>query len=166
VKIWLIRHAKSSWSEPGLRDFDRPLNRRGERDGPRMAAWLAAQTDPATWLWTSTAARALATARFVQKAFALDDDAVCATDELYEADAEQILDVLRRTPATIRSVALVAHNPGLTWLANSLGRKSVTDNLPTFGVVRFDYRGPWHDLNAGGAELDFLAAPKLISDDV
>jgi len=111
VKIWLIRHAKSSWSEAGLKDFDRPLNARGERDGPRMADWLAAQGDPATWLWTSTAARARATARFVRKAFALSDDAVVETDELYEASPEAILDVLRRTPAGVASVAVVAHNP-------------------------------------------------------
>jgi phosphohistidine phosphatase len=165
MKIWLIRHAKSSWSEAGLKDFDRPLNARGERDGPRMADWLAAQSDPATWLWTSTAARARATARFVSKAFALSDDAVIETDELYEASPEAILDVLRRTPAGVPSVAVVAHNPGLTWLANTLGRKPVTDNLPTFGVVRFDCTVPWHELQAGCATFDFITAPKRIDDD-
>lgn len=165
MKIWLIRHAKSSWSEPGRRDFDRPLNRRGERDGPIMAGWLARQSDPATWLWTSTAVRAQATARFVRRAFDLADDAVVASDELYEASPEQILDVLRETPAGVASVAVVAHNPGLTWLANTLADSPVTDNLPTFGVVRFDYAGAWHDLRAGTATFDFLAAPKLIGDD-
>lgn len=162
MKVWLIRHAKSSWSEPGLKDFDRPLNGRGKRDGPRMSGWLARQTDPPTWLWTSTAVRAQATARFVREAFRLDDDAVAATDELYEASPEQILDVLRRTPDVVASVAVVAHNPGLTWLANTLGRKPVTDNLPTFGVARFDCPGPWHDLRTGSATLDFLSSPKLI----
>ena len=162
MKIWLIRHAKSSWSEPGLRDFDRPLNKRGQRDGPRMTTWLKGQSDPATWLWTSTAARAAATARFVQEAFAITDDAVVCTNELYEAGPEQLLDVLRRTPESVTSVALVAHNPGLTWLANSLGSTAVTDNLPTFGVVRFDCSGPWHELRPGSASFDFLASPKLI----
>ena len=71
MKLWLIRHAKSAWNEPGLRDFDRPLNARGERDGPNMASWLQAQSDPASWVWTSTATRARATASFVQTGFLL-----------------------------------------------------------------------------------------------
>lgn len=130
-----------------------------------MASWLAGQSDPVTWLWTSTAVRARATARFVQDGFGLDDGVVIATDDLYEAGPEQILDVLRRTPDDVTSVAAVAHNPGLTWLANALGSAPVTDNLPTFGVVRFDCAGPWRDLRPGRATLDFLVAPKLIAED-
>ncbi|MGD8418096.1 MAG: histidine phosphatase family protein [Pseudomonadales bacterium] len=165
MKIWLIRHAKSSWKEPGLSDFERPLNKRGKKDGPRMAAWLATQTDPPGWLWTSTAARALATARFVQEGFSLDASAVAAVDSLYEASPEAIVDVLRQTPPDVTSVAVVAHNPGLTWLANLLGQAPVTDNLPTFGIVRFEVAGPWCSLQTGTATLDFLAAPKTIDRD-
>lgn len=164
MKLWLIRHAKSAWSSPGLSDFERPLNGRGQRDGPKMAAWLAAQTDPATWLWSSTAVRALATARFVQEGFALDDDALATSDDLYHATPETLLDVIRQTPVEVPSVALVAHNPGLTWLVNLLGRKPVTDNLPTFGVARFDCPAPWQTLQAGTATLDFLASPKTLLD--
>ena len=162
MKLWLIRHAKSAWGDRGLADFDRPLNERGRRDGPLMAAWLARQTDPATWLWTSTAARARATAAFVREGFSIPEDAVFALDELYHANPEQILDVIRRTPPGVGSVALVAHNPGLTWLVNAMGAQPVTNNLPTFGVARFHVTGAWQDLTAGRAALDYLASPKTI----
>jgi len=164
VKLWLIRHAKSDWGERGLSDFERPLNARGERDGPRMAAWLQAQTHPATWLWTSTAVRARATAGFVQSGFGIGATQVVADDSLYHATPEQILDVLRQTPADVDSVALVAHNPGLTWLVNAMGEAALTDNLPTFGVARFDCPGDWASLRAGSSRLDLLVSPKTLTD--
>ena len=164
MKIWLIRHAKSAWGDPGLRDFDRPLNKRGRRDGPIMASWLGTRSHPASWIWTSTAVRALATAAFVREAFQVPEDRVVGTDELYHAGPETLLDVLRRTPSEVDSVALVAHNPGLTWLANSFGRHRVTVNVPTFGVLRFDHPGSWTDLMEGRATLDLFEGPKSLAD--
>jgi phosphohistidine phosphatase len=164
MKLWLIRHAKSDWGNRGLSDFDRPLNARGERDGPVMTRWLAKQSNPATWLWTSTAVRARATAAFVQAGFGLDDTAIVCDDGLYHASPEQILDVIRQTPADVESVALVAHNPGLTWLVNAMGEDAITDNLPTFGIARFECTGEWATLTAGTGRLDFLVSPKTLPD--
>lgn len=162
MRLWVIRHAKSSWGDPGLRDFDRPLNGRGKRDGPRMAEWLSAQEEPAEWLWTSTAVRARATAEFVQQGFGIPDDHVVPADELYHASAEALLDTIRSTPASVRSAAIVAHNPGLTWLVNRLGPEPVTDNLPTFGVAAFEVAGAWSDVAFGRATLEILTGPKTI----
>jgi phosphohistidine phosphatase len=164
MKLWLIRHAKSAWNEPGLADFDRPLNARGERDGPIMAAWLQAASEPATWIWTSTANRARATAAYVQEGFRLPADNLVELDDLYHASPEQILDVIRQTPSEVSSVAVVAHNPGMTWLVNGMGRDAVTENLPTFGIARFDCGGDWSTLRAGSARLDFLVSPKTLPD--
>lgn len=128
-----------------------------------MARWLSDQTDPATWVWVSTAARAQATAEFVRQGFRLDRDAQVNLDELYHATPEQILDVVRQTPSDVQSVAVVAHNPGLTWLVNAMGADAVTDNLPTFGVARFDCSGDWVDVRAGKAKLDLLVGPKTLA---
>ncbi|TNF86563.1 MAG: hypothetical protein EP301_08405 [Gammaproteobacteria bacterium] len=162
VKIWIIRHAKSSWAEPGLSDFDRPLNERGKADGPRMAAWLASQDAPAQWIWTSDAARARATAAFVEQGFAAARPQVVEEHALYHATAHGIVDVLRGTPEAVTSVALVAHNPGLTDLVNMLAGEAVTENLPTFGVARFEVAAAWHSLGEGRASLEILTAPKKI----
>jgi len=160
MKLWLIRHAKSSWTQAGLTDFERPLNGRGERDGPKVAAWLATLDHPATWIWTSPAVRALATTNFVQQGFGLDSTSTVPLGELYHASPEDILDVIRQTPSDTNSVAVVAHNPGLTYLANALGTSPATDNLPTFGIARFECPTPWRSLQSGGATLDFLQGPK------
>ncbi len=161
MRIWLIRHAKSSWADAGQKDFDRPLNKRGNANGPKMQAWLAEQTHKAQWLWTSDAKRALATATFVQAGFGLARDHLEATHELYHASADALLDVIRRTPAEFENVAVVAHNPGLTALVNSLAGH-ITVNLPTFGVVRLRCDPPWQELQFGQCEKELFCSPKSL----
>jgi len=162
MKLWLIRHAKSDWGDPARSDFDRPLNRRGRRDGPRMQSWMAAQEHPATWIWSSRAARARATAEFVAAAFAASSPTIVEDRRLYLAAPETLLDVLRETPAPEFSVALIAHNPGMTQLVNLLAGTAVLDNLPTFGIVRFDVQDSWSQLRFGGASLDLIMSPKRL----
>jgi phosphohistidine phosphatase len=166
MTLWLIRHAKSAWDAGVASDFDRPLNARGERDGPRMARWLAAQPDPAGWIWSSDAARAQATTRFVAVGFAAAAPELILDHRLYLAGPERLLEVVRETPADIGSVAVVAHNPGLTELVNLLAGRTVTDNLPTFGVARFELTDPWEDVRFGSARLALLMAPKRLGDAV
>lgn len=162
MKLWLIRHAKSDWKSDVDSDFERPLNRRGKSDGPRMAEWLASQSDPASWIWTSDAVRARATARFVAKGFAAVAAPVVEDHRLYEASAETLLEVIRETPEESAAVAVIAHNPGMTYLVNLLAGRAVTDNLPTFGLARFDVPAPWHDLRFGSGVLEILTSPKLL----
>ena len=160
MRLWLIRHAKSSWADRSLSDFDRPLNGRGHRDGSRMQDWLRRQAFGPSWIWTSDAARALATAELVHGAF---PDAQLATDHrLYGAWPETILDVVRETPAGIDAVAVVAHNPGMTDCINLLAGERVIDNLPTFGIARLQWFGGVDGLVFGQANLEILMAPKLL----
>jgi len=162
VKLWLIRHAKSAWNDPGVTDFDRPLNARGERDGATMQAWLAEQEHPAQWIWTSDARRARSTAEFVRNGFAVAADHLVEAHELYLASPETMLDLVRRTPVEVTSVAVIAHNPGTTYLLNLLADEPVTDNVPTFGVARLDVPGVWHDLTPGSCKLDLFVSPKTL----
>ncbi len=160
MKLWVIRHAKSSWADAGQTDFERPLNKRGNADAQRMANWLAEQSDPATWIWTSDAARALATTKFVAQGFAAASPQVISDHRLYHASAEAACETLRQTPSDIASVALVAHNPGLTWLVNLLAGEQAINNLPTFGLARFDINAAWHEFDVDVAALELLMAPK------
>lgn len=164
MNIWLFRHAKSSWSN-NLSDFDRPLNARGERDGPRMARWLSRQSEAPQWVWSSDAARALATADFVCEGFSLHREHLHRAHDLYLASPETMRDVLRATPEEITSVAMVAHNPGTTYLLNLLTGSEVTDNVPTFGSARLSYPGTWSQLSFGSCTLELFSAPKLIDSD-
>lgn len=160
MRLWLIRHAKSSWRSGARSDFERPLNARGERDGPRMQAWLAAQPHPIEWIWSSDAVRAQATADFVAQAF---PNAVLQLDHrLYGASPEILVQVARETPAHIETAAVVAHNPGITWCVNLLTGRRVTDNLPTFGAAMLQWAGEAAALAPGEAELQVLTSPKAL----
>jgi phosphohistidine phosphatase len=156
--IWVIRHGKSAEGEPGQADHDRPLNKRGERDGKAMRAWLARQPHPAQWVWCSSAVRAKLTAAYATAAF----NATCVEESgLYLASAEGVLSCLQATPDDVASVAVVAHNPGLTHLVNLLGTHSVTDNLVTWGTALFSAAAEhWSQVEFGSAELLDLQTPK------
>lgn len=165
MRLWIVRHAKSDWTTPGQSDFDRPLNARGRRDGPPMAEWLSGQDVPATWVWSSPARRAAETAAYVAAGFEAARPEVIADRRLYLADAEQLLDVLRETPAEVAAAALVAHNPGLTALVNALVGRPLLDNLPTFGIAVFAVDPPWQDVGRPGrhARLLDLMTPKRLA---
>jgi phosphohistidine phosphatase len=161
MKLWVIRHAKSSW-KTGKSDFDRPLNKRGERDGPRMAAWLATQDNLPVWIVSSNAARAHATADFVCAGANLTVDRLTLDPRLYLADADTILDVIRETPDDVETMAVVCHNPGITDFVNDMLGEFRLDNLPTFGIAKLDVNGPWVDLTFESARLDELCVPKQL----
>ena len=158
MRLWLIRHAKSSWSRPAGSDFDRPLNQRGERDGPEMRDWLAGHPHPAQWIWTSDAARAAATAAFVAEAF--PGATLQADRRLYGASPETLVGVLRETPPAIETAAIVAHNPGITRGVNLLAGAEAIDNMPTFGAALLQWPGGADALTLGAARLETLMSPK------
>ena len=84
--LTLIRHAKSSWSDPSLSDFDRPLNERGKRDAPKMARWFFENVQETPILFTSPANRALSTAKYFEKEFS--SIKLNVVDNLYHANLQ------------------------------------------------------------------------------
>jgi len=123
-----------------------------------MQRWLAKQPFVPAWIWTSDAARARATAKFVHRAF---PNATLVEDrQLYGATPETILSVVRATPAEVESVAVVAHNPGMTQCVNLLAGERVLDNLPTFGIARLQWFGDPREVAFGQAIVETLMVPK------
>lgn len=125
-----------------------------------MVDWLKSQPRPAQWIWSSTATRALATARFVAAGFQLEDEHIIGVDALYHAPPEAALDVLRGTPADITSLAVVFHNPGITDLVNLLAGQHVLDNLPTFGIAQFSTNEAWAYAQPASFTLERVVTPK------
>lgn len=132
--VCFVRHAKSNWDHPGMRDYDRPLDARGLRDGPVMAAKMRELGLIPDHIITSGANRAKSTAMFFRKEFNLPPESFVIEDELYEATPQQVFDVLTGAPDTANFVYLFGHNPTFTWVANNLSGVSI-DNVPTCGVV-------------------------------
>jgi phosphohistidine phosphatase len=132
--LTILRHAKSSWDEPGLADFDRPLNGRGKRDAPVMGQRMKAAGIRPSLIVSSPAARAWSTAKIVAREMAYPVEFLQRERDLYHAGTEALFDVIARQDEGFNSIVIVAHNPGLTDLANKL-IPGLTSNLPTAGFV-------------------------------
>ncbi len=128
-----MRHAKSSWSDPKIADFDRPPNKRGRRDAPLMGQWIATHLPAPDRVVSSPARRARETAEAVVAALRRPPATIVWEPRLYAASRLPLLAVIREQPDSAGHVLLVAHNPGLTELANTLCNDSL-ENLPTAAI--------------------------------
>ena len=148
--LYLVRHAKSSWAERGLPDHDRPLNARGRSDAPRMFERLHSAATVPELIVSSDAVRAASTARLLHEAIQGRPEQIAFEAGLYHAGVEQITAIARALPDSAQTVALVGHNPGMTYTANELAENLDLDNLPTCGIVgiHFDIHR-WAELTSG-----------------
>ncbi|MBX2845907.1 MAG: histidine phosphatase family protein [Saprospiraceae bacterium] len=158
--LFLIRHAKSSWSDPSLDDFDRPLNERGKKDAPNMGKVLAEKSPGIQLFLSSTAKRAIKTAKSVAKHYGFEENNIVAEDKLYHAAPHQILKLIAKHAKGKDSIAVFAHNPGLTDLANQLSSARI-DNLPTAGIfaVEFDIEN-WDEISEKRGKFLYFEYPK------
>jgi phosphohistidine phosphatase len=132
--VCFVRHAKSSWDQPGVDDYNRSLDSRGLRDAPMMAKKMHEMNLVPDLIITSGAKRARLTADFFRKEFDLSPEKFIVNYKLYEATAEDIYSVIASAPETARFIYIFGHNPTLTWVANSISGVHI-DNVPTTGVV-------------------------------
>ena len=132
--LTIVRHAKSSWKDATLPDRKRPLNRRGERDAPKMGRRIKEHGIRPSLIISSPATRAWTTARIMADAIGYPREFLHKEDSLYLASADEILDVIVAQDAGFNNLMLVGHNPGLTDLVNYFV-PGLTANLPTAGVV-------------------------------
>ncbi len=132
--LTLLRHAKSSWKNPGLIDHDRPLNKRGKRDLPVMGERMQAAGIRPSLILSSTAVRAWRTAKGIAKEISYPKEFLQREQRLYHAGVDRILDVLAQQDDAFNSIMIVGHNPGLTDFANYLV-PDLTRNIPTCGFV-------------------------------
>lgn len=159
--IYLIRHAKSSWSDPSLQDFDRPLNSRGKRDVKMMTAILSERTKKIDLILTSKAKRAQATTDVITNGNGVNYKEIVKEDRLYHASSKKIGKIISKQSDQFNSLAIVGHNPGLTELANELGSNVRIDNLPTTGILAFEFdTEKWGNILKKDGILLFFEYPK------
>jgi phosphohistidine phosphatase len=148
--LTLVRHAKSSWKHPELTDRQRPLNKRGERDAPEMGRRLAGRGERPDLIVSSPAVRALTTARTIARAVGHAEEEIVLEERVYDADDEDLLELVRGLDDAFEHVMLFGHNPALTDLVNRLVAEPL-DNVPTCGVVRLEHPGAtWHEFGRSG----------------
>lgn len=136
----MIRHAKSSWSNPLQSDFERPLNDRGERDAPMMGERLKKLNILPDLIIASPAKRAKQTAKKIATELGYEPEKIQWVDKLYHCIPQVFEEVLYEVGDEVKTVFIVGHNPGITEFVNELSPGFRIDHMPTCGMV--------------GAELD------------
>ena len=158
--LYLIRHAKSSWNEPGLSDFERPLNSRGKHDAPFMGKLLKEKHVLPDKIISSSAVRAFTTARTMAAEINYPVEKIETTDKIYEASASEILNVIQSVDNEVTTLMLFGHNPGFTSLSNYLSDRQV-DNIPTCGISRIEFDvDSWTEVNINQGKLTAFEFPK------
>ena len=156
----LVRHAKSSWSEPGLSDFDRPLNGRGVRDAPRMGKRFKEKEITPDRLVSSTAKRAIDTCKIIAEVIGYPVSSIISNRNLYHAEEDQLLTIVQQLKEPDDVVMLFGHNPGFTDFANRLMNIHI-DNIPTCGIVACTLPvDKWDAVSWGCGKLLFFDFPK------
>jgi phosphohistidine phosphatase len=162
-ELFILRHAKSDWHSGASQDSQRPLNKRGRKDAPRIANWMREHYLYPGWVFCSTAERARETLGAVVQGLELQAERIQYLDDLYLADLGTLLKILRDIPYEHDSVMLVGHNPGLDELVRYLSKTTVplTDSgklMTTACLAHFKLPDDWGDLKDKG-ELVQIVRP-------
>ncbi|RFP65435.1 histidine phosphatase family protein [Hymenobacter lapidiphilus] len=158
--LYLMRHAKSSWSFEMLNDQERPLNGRGRDEAPLMGQALAERSVRLDLLVSSPAVRALSTAALVAEALSLPPEKLQVIDAIYEAEVAGLLAIVQALPDTAGEVLLVGHNNTLTDFANLLSPSPIP-SMPTSSIVCLKFSVEhWADVDRAKSEYYFFDKPK------
>ena len=158
-ELLLIRHAKSSWTNPGLKDEERPLNKRGERDAPFMASFCKKLNINITHLYSSTAVRAYSTAEYFKKEFEVGLE---KETNLYFGDETDWMYLINNLEETVGLPAFFSHNPTITFFANSFEGNYI-ENVPTCGIVHLKSDAQkWLDVGVNNTRIKNTYFPKLV----
>jgi len=165
-ELYVLRHAKSDWSSGAGQDSERPLNKRGRKDAPRLGNWMREHYLYPGVVYCSTALRARETLEAVAEELALPPERIRFLAELYLANLETLLGVLREIPVENNSVMIVGHNPGLDQLVSYLSQAPIalTESgklMTTACLAHFKLPDNWHDLKGKGELVQIIRPAEL-----
>ncbi len=159
--LYLLRHAKSSWDNPGLADQLRPLNNRGKRNAPEMAERFVKRGETIDFIITSPAERARATANAFVKACSLTKQQIAEVPELYFQGLQAFETAIKAHGGAANIIMLVSHNPDLTGFSNNLDQNWHIDNVPTCGLLCFESDiTSWADWSPATCRFAYYDYPK------
>jgi phosphohistidine phosphatase len=165
-RLTLLRHAKSDWGDPSLKDFDRPLNDRGWKSARRMGRELSKRGMEFDLVVASPAARVRETIDGLTEKLKLNVE-IRFEPRMYGATADELMGIVRGLPETARSPLLVGHNPGFHQFVLELAaagdklRDRVAHNLPTAALVQVGLpANRWTEVESGSGEIAALILPK------
>lgn len=159
-KLFIVRHAKSSWDFPDLDDFDRPLNKRGKRNAPEMGQRLAARDVLPDVIISSPAKRAAATARRIAEQISFPVKMIKREPRFYHGSLNSFVEVIKSVNDEVETLMIFGHNPGLTELTNQLSGSDIY-NIPTCGIAEIDFDiSSWSELDNRKGDIVSFDFPK------
>ncbi|MFM9908848.1 MAG: SixA phosphatase family protein [Chitinophagaceae bacterium] len=160
--VIIVRHAKSSWADIAMADFDRPLNDRGKKDAQEMAAKLKKKGISIDFFISSPAKRAKKTAQLFAGEFEYPKEKILFLPQLYHAGVSDFIEVIYKLPDTVNTIILFSHNPGITEFVNCLTDTKI-DNMPTCAAYAVTLNcNNWVDFEQAKKKFSFLEYPKAV----
>ncbi len=161
--VYYIRHAKSDWNIGGSSDFNRDITQEGAEETEKLAKLFKLKGSEINAILSSTAKRALRTSTIFANELNVSEKNLILKDDLYLADAEQLIEEVSLLSDKYSTVILVSHNPGLTELVNSFDGPYI-DNVPTSGIVKVEFQvALWAEVSIHKGEVTDLMIPKMYS---
>ena len=162
--LYLTRHAKSSWGNPGLADIDRPLNGRGKKAAPLMGKLIVDRGENPELLISSPANRAFSTAKEFAKEMGCAETNIIVNRAIYGAGAQQLLNLVQDVDDLYNSIMLFGHNPTFTSFCNMVSGENIM-NIVTCGVVRIDFEfSSWKNIDFNSGRMIYYEYPKKYTD--
>ncbi|MFN1834833.1 SixA phosphatase family protein [Balneola sp. MJW-20] len=165
-QIHLLRHAKSSWDDPDLRDFERPLAERGKTDAPRMGRFIRMIDHKPDVICSSTAFRAKETTQLFIEGAKMDESVIKWNEDLYFNGPSAYMECIRQTPDRFESLMLVGHNPNMEEIATRLsgGKEKVSFRMPTAALICFEtFAHKWSDVGPSTCQVKWMMIPKILN---
>jgi len=146
--LYLVRHAKSSWKYDVI-DHQRPLKKRGEKDGKLVSEKVKSEVEPPQKIISSDANRALSTAKFFKEAFKISEENFVTNHQLYDFSGQNVMSIIKNLNDSLDRVMIVGHNHAFTSIANMLGNDYI-ENVPTCGFVMIEFNeDSWNKITTG-----------------
>tara|TARA_Y100000746_G_scaffold185602_1_gene164194 strand:- start:1031 stop:1525 length:495 start_codon:yes stop_codon:yes gene_type:complete len=161
-QIYVLRHAKSSWDNSNLSDFDRPLADRGISDAKKMSNFLKDMNIKIDKVLCSNAIRAKETFDLTADGFNFEIDKATYLDKLYFGDTTTIIQDLKELDESLNNILIVGHNPTLHYLVEILTNEPI-NRFTTCNLATISYDGEWVSLNSQQCSLKSLIRPKELN---
>lgn len=157
-RLYIIRHAKSSWKDATLNDFERPLNKRGKSNAPMMGSRLKAKSIMPDIILSSPAQRAKSTAEMIARELEYTKKIVF-NENIYESSVDELRKIITGINDKKDTVFLIGHNPELNMLVDYYIK--FYENIPTCGIVEVEFEcDKWADIAPKNAKLISFDYPK------
>lgn len=160
-EIFILRHAKSSWSNLNLSDFDRPLAKRGINDAKKLSFFLENNSFKVDQVICSKAKRAKETFDLVASGFKFSIEKAIYLDDLYFGGIKDVFNKIKDLDDSLESVLVVGHNPTLHLMVENL-TDTYIKKFSTCNLAVLSYKDSWNNLTSGKCKLKSLYKPKEI----